>query len=151
MKVIVQIVNKASVTIEKKEVASIQKGFLLFVGFTTTDSKEIADKMIAKLLKARIFPDDNGLTNLSISQINGEIISVSQFSLYASLVEGNRPSFTSCLIAKEARVLYDYFLTSLKSSYKFVQSGIFQEDMKVSLVNNGPFTIILDSKELWNK
>ena len=131
----------ASVTVDDKEVSKIDKGFVIFVGFTLSDNKMIVDKMIDKLLKARIFPDEKGLTNLSIR-------AVSQFTLYASLKEGNRPSFTNALKKEESIILYNYFKDEISKKYQRCKFGIFHADMKVSLVNDGPFTIILDSKEV---
>lgn len=149
MKVVVQRVLSASVLVEGKEVSSIGKGVLLLVGLTPGDIPEIADKMAEKIAKMRIFEDAEGKTNLSLSAVNGEILSVSQFTLYGSLKEGNRPSFVEAMKADEARVLYAYFLKKMQSVYPKTQNGVFQADMKVSLVNDGPFTLILDSKELW--
>ena len=139
---------KASVTVDDKEVSKIDKGFVIFVGFTLSDNKTIVDKMIDKLLKARIFPDDRGLTNLSIKDIDGQILAVSQFTLYTSLKEGNRPSFTNALRKEESVILYDYFKDEISKKYPRCEFGIFHADMKVSLINDGPFTIILDSKEV---
>lgn len=148
MRILIQCVQHASVTIESKIVASIKSGELIFVGFTSTDNKVTADKMIAKLLKLRIFPDANGKTNLALKDVGGEICCVSQFTLYASLKDGNRPSFESVMKPDEARELFKYFSEQLKSSFPQTQFGVFQADMKVDLLNDGPFTIILDSKEL---
>ena len=149
MKVVVQRVLSASVLVEGKEVSSIGKGVLLLVGLTPGDTPEIADKMAEKIAKMRIFEDSEGKTNLSLSAVDGEILSVSQFTLYGSLKEGNRPSFVDAMKADEARTLYAYFLKKMQSVYPKTQNGVFQADMKVSLVNDGPFTLILDSKELW--
>ena len=149
MRVLVQEVLKASVTIDTKEVASIGRGFLLFVGFTQGDDQATIGKMVDKIMKLRIFPDENGKTNLSLSQVNGSILSVSQFTLYGALKEGNRPSFIDALKPDEARVLYAYFNNLLKEKMPNLQTGVFQADMKVSLINDGPFTLMLDSKELF--
>jgi D-tyrosyl-tRNA(Tyr) deacylase len=149
MKVVVQRVLSASVLVEGKEVSSIGKGVLLLVGLTPGDTPEIADKMAEKIAKMRIFEDAEGKTNLSLSAVSGEILSVSQFTLYGSLKEGNRPSFVEAMKADEARALYAYFLKKMQSLYPKTQNGVFQADMKVSLVNDGPFTLVLDSKELW--
>ncbi len=149
MKVVVQRVLSASVLVEGKEVSSIGKGVLLLVGLTPGDTPEIADKMAEKIAKMRIFEDSEGKTNLSLSAVDGEILSVSQFTLYGSLQEGNRPSFVEAMKADEARALYAYFLKKMQSVYPKTQNGVFQADMKVSLVNDGPFTLVLDSKELW--
>jgi D-tyrosyl-tRNA(Tyr) deacylase len=149
MRVLVQEVLKASVTIDAKEVASIGRGFLLFVGFTQGDNQAIIGKMVDKIMKLRIFPDENGKTNLSLAQVNGQILSVSQFTLYGALKEGNRPSFVDALNPNDARILYAYFNNLLKEKMPSLQTGVFQADMKVSLINDGPFTLMLDSKELF--
>ena len=149
MRILVQRVLSASVEIDGKAVSSIGKGVLLLVGVTPGDTTQIADKMAEKVAKMRIFEDSEGKTNLSLSAVDGEILSVSQFTLYGSLKEGNRPSFVEAMKADEARALYAYFLKKMQSVYPKTQSGVFQADMKVSLVNDGPFTLILDSKELW--
>jgi len=149
MRVLVQEVLKASVTIDSKEVASIGRGFLLFVGFTQGDDQATIGKMVDKIMKLRIFPDENGKTNLSLASVNGSILSVSQFTLYGELKEGNRPSFVAALKPDEARILYAYFNNLLKERIPSLQTGVFQADMKVSLINDGPFTLMLDSKELF--
>jgi len=148
MKIFIQRVLKASVEINNQEVSSINKGELLLVSFTQGDTTLIIDKMIEKLLKLRIFEDENGMTNVNIAAINGEILAVSQFTLYASLVDGNRPSFNYCLNKDEAKKLYEYFCEKLKISYQKVQFGVFHADMKVHLINDGPFSIMLDSKKV---
>jgi len=124
---------------------------LLLVSFTNGDNKEIIDKMIHKLINLRVFPDENMKTNLSIQDIGGSFLSVSQFTLYADCIGGNRPSFIkNCLNPQEATKLYDYFNEELaKTSGLVVKTGIFGADMKVNLINDGPFTIMLDSKELF--
>lgn len=148
MKLVIQITDEASVEINGKTVSAIKKGEVVLVSFTLEDNKAIVDKMIAKMLKLRIFPDKKGLTNLSIGEICGEILSISQFTLYASLKEGNRPAFTECLEKDKAKELYDYYVQKLSSSYPYTAYGIFHADMKVHLINDGPFTVILDSQEL---
>lgn len=148
MKIVIQIVNKASVTVDNKLVSSIGFGEMILVSFTETDTYQTVDKMIDKVLKLRIFEDENGKTNLSIKDKDGEILAVSQFTLYADLYKTNRPSFIKCLNKDKAVVFYDYFCEQLKQKYSKVKFGIFHADMIVSLDNKGPFTIILDSKEL---
>lgn len=149
MRIISQNVNEASVTIGGKLYSKINKGYLLLVSFTNGDNKDICDKVIHKLINLRVFPDDNGKTNLSIKDVNGEILSVSQFTLYADISKGNRPSFIDkCLNPKEASELYDYFNTTLSNEGFVLKTGVFGADMQVSLINDGPFTIILDSKDL---
>lgn len=148
MRILVQEVLEASVTIEGQKVASIGRGFLLFVGLTPGDDKLTADRMAEKVTKLRIFPDANGKTNLSLKDVDGEILSVSQFTLYANCREGNRPSFVEAMRPDEARELFSYFNDSLRKFIPNLQTGVFQADMKVSLINDGPFTIWLDSKEV---
>ena len=149
MKVVIQNVKEASCEVNQKIVGSISRGFCLFVGFTNGDNKEIVEKMSHKLLSLRLFDDENGKTNLSLKDINGEILSISQFTLYASVKEGRRPSFVNALHPKEASELYDYFNHCLlKEGYK-VETGIFGAMMDIHLINDGPFTTILDSKELF--
>ncbi len=151
MRMVIQEVLSSSVNIDNKEVASINRGELVLVGFTFSDNEKLIDKMIDKLLKLRIFPDENGKTNLSVKDIDGEILSVSQFTLYANCVKGNRPSFTQALSPSEADKLFEYYKYKLSNLYPKVKFGIFQTDMKVNLINDGPFTLILDSKELFNE
>ena len=149
MRVIVQEVRSASIEIEGKIIASIQRGFLLFVGFTDGDDLSILSKMADKVVKLRIFPDENGKTNRSLADIDGEILSVSQFTLYASAKDGNRPSFTQAMRPEKASPLFDAWNKMLFERYPKVQTGVFGADMKVNLLNDGPFTLILDSRELF--
>ena len=149
MKIIVQNVTRASCEVNQKIVGSISRGFCLFVGFTNGDNKEVVTKMANKLLSLRLFDDENGKTNLSLKDVNGEILSISQFTLYASVKDGRRPSFVNALNPKEASELYDYFNQCLKDAGYKVETGIFGAMMKIDLVNDGPFTTILDSKELF--
>lgn len=150
MKIVTQNVLNASVTIDNQIYSSINEGFLILVSFTNNDNEEICDKMIKKLINLRVFPDSEGKTNLSIKDIEGEILSVSQFTLYADCKKGNRPSFiNNCLNPKEAERLYSYFNKSLKDNNIKLKTGIFGADMKISLTNDGPFTMILDSEELF--
>ncbi len=148
MKILVQNVLNAKVEIDKKIVGQIDRGFCVFVAFTNGDNKQIVDKMINKLISARLFQDENGKTNLSLIDIKGSILSVSQFTLYASLKDGRRPSFIASLEPTKASELYDYFNTKIKELNINIEKGIFGADMKVSLTNDGPFTIMLDSAEL---
>lgn len=150
MRILLQIVQNASVTIDNQPHSAIQKGYLLLVSFTEGDDEAMVRKMADKLVKLRIFPDENGKTNLSLAQVNGQILSVSQFTLYANLKEGNRPSFVNALKGEFSKPLYDYFNSYLADTYHlFVSTGVFGADMKVALVNDGPFTVMLDSKELF--
>lgn len=150
MKVVVQRSKKSKVTINNKVNGSIDKGYVLLVGFTHGDTTDIVDKMINKILNLRIFEDENDKMNLSIKDINGSILSISQFTLYADCKKGNRPSFINAMKPDEASKLYDYFNQEL-SKYIEVNTGIFGADMKVEIYNDGPVTIILDSDELFKK
>ncbi len=150
MKVVVQRSKKSKVTINNKVNGSIDKGYVLLVGFTHGDTTDIVDKMINKILNLRIFEDENDKMNLSIKDINGSILSISQFTLYADAKKGNRPSFINAMKPDEASKLYDYFNQEL-SKYIEVNTGIFGADMKVEIYNDGPVTIILDSDELYCK
>ena len=148
MRIVLTTVLNASVTIDNQVVAKINRGFCVLVGFTHDDTKETVDKMIDKMLGLRVFPDANGLTNLSLYDIKGEILSVSQFTLYADLEKGRRPSFVNAMKPDEAKALYAYFNEQIKVKYGAVETGVFGADMKVSSVNDGPFTVIMDSKEI---
>ena len=148
MRIVLTTVLSASVTIDNKVVGQIGRGFCLLVGFTHTDNKEIVDKMIDKMLSLRVFMDENGLTNLSLYDVNGEILSVSQFTLYADLAKGRRPSFVNAMKPDEAKELYAYFNEQVKAKYGAVQTGEFGADMQVSSVNDGPFTVIMDSEDI---
>ena len=148
MRIVLTTVLEASVTIDNEVVGKINRGFCLLVGFTHEDNKEVVDKMIDKMLGLRVFPDENGLTNLSLYDIKGEILSVSQFTLYADLAKGRRPSCVNAMKPDEAKALYQYFNEQIKVKYGSVQTGVFGADMKVSSVNDGPFTVIMDSKEI---
>lgn len=149
MKVVIQNVTRASCEVNQKIVGSISRGFCLFVGFTNGDNEEVVTKMANKLLSLRLFDDENGKTNLSLQDVHGEILSISQFTLYASVKDGRRPSFVNALEPKEASRLYDYFNKLLIAAGYKVETGIFGAMMKIDLVNDGPFTTILDSKELF--
>ena len=144
MRLVIQRVLEASVKAEGKTVGSIGKGFLVFVGIGRDDTRETADKYLKKLLGLRIFEDENGKTNLSLKDVNGELLLVSQFTLYANCRKGNRPSFTEAGDPVKAEELYEYIIREASRTVPKVQHGIFGADMKVSLVNDGPFTVILD-------
>ena len=148
MRILVQVVDKALVRIEEKIVSSIGKGYLLLVSFNNQDTYEIIDKMIEKLCKTRLFSDENGKTNLSIFDVNGEILSVSQFTLYGSLRKTNRPSFVNSCKYELAETYYNYFNDKLKEKIS-TKCGVFGADMKIELVNNGPFTMMIDSDEVF--
>ncbi len=149
MKVLLQTVNSASVKVQNKEIASISRGYLLLVGFGGGDTKETVDLMVDKVLALRAFADENRQINLSIKDVNGSILSVSQFTLYANTTKGRRPSFIDALNPRGAQDLYDYFNSQLEQKHGKVCSGLFGADMEVISSNDGPFTLILDSKELW--
>lgn len=144
MKLVIQRVLEASVKVDGKTAGRINKGFLVFVGVGKDDSRETADRYLKKLLGLRIFEDENGKTNLSLKDVNGELLFVSQFTLYANCRKGNRPSFIDAGDPGEAEALYEYMIQKASETVPTVQHGIFGADMKVSLVNDGPFTVILD-------
>ncbi len=144
MKLVIQRVTKASVTIDGELYSDIGKGFLVLVGVSDTDTKEIADRYIEKMVKLRIFEDENGKTNLSLADVGGEVLMVSQFTLYANCRKGNRPSFTGAGAPDMASDLYDYMCEKTKEHVPVVKKGVFGAEMMVSLENDGPFTIILD-------
>ena len=148
MRVIIQNVNRASCTIDHKIVGEISRGFCLFVGFTHTDTKERVEKMVNKLVSLRLFDDENGKTNLSLSDIGGSILSISQFTLYASVKDGRRPSFVNAMKPDEASNLYDYFNKCLRNAGYKVETGVFGAEMIIDIKNHGPFTTLLDSQEL---
>ena len=143
MRVLVQRSKKSSVKVDNKIVGQISKGMVLFVGFTAGDSEENIDYMIQKILKLRIFNDDNNVMNRNILETNGEVLSISQFTLYADTKKGNRPSYIKALNSKEASILYQKFNEKL-SKYIKVETGIFQSEMEVSITNDGPITIMLE-------
>ena len=149
MRVVLQNILNSNIVVNNKEVASTKQGLLLLVAFTHSDTKEICTKMASKIAKLRCFLDENYKTNLSIKDVGGEIMSVSQFTIYADLNKGNRPSFVDSMPGSLAKELYDFFNEELRKEGLVVKEGIFGEDMKVSLVNDGPFTLVLDSKELF--
>ncbi|NBJ91440.1 D-aminoacyl-tRNA deacylase [Parablautia muri] len=148
MKFIIQRVSNASVSVDQKVVGEIGNGFLVFVGLCDLDTYEIADKMIGKLLNLRIFSDENGKTNLDLKNVNGELLIISQFTLYADCRKGNRPSFTKAGKPEFANEMYEYILKECSKEIPHVAHGIFGAHMEISLVNDGPFTIVLDSDEI---
>lgn len=148
MKIVLQRVLEAKVEVEGKTVGEIGKGYLLLLGVSNEDNKEIADKMIEKVSRLRIFEDSEGKINLSIGQVDGQVLVVSQFTLYADCRKGNRPSFTNAGSPSLAEELYEYVLSRCSELFKNTQHGVFGAQMKVSLVNDGPFTVVLDSNEI---
>ncbi len=149
MRVVLTTVLEAKVTINEKVVGQISRGYLLLVGFTDGDNKETVEKMVDKILSLRVFPDEHGQINISLQDVNGSILSVSQFTLYANASKGRRPSFVDALRPGEAEPLYDYFNQQLEMKHQKVSTGVFGADMKVESINDGPFTLLLDSKELF--
>ncbi|MBE7037623.1 MAG: D-tyrosyl-tRNA(Tyr) deacylase [Ruminococcaceae bacterium] len=145
MKIVLQRVNHASVKVDNEITGKIDKGYLLLVGVGEGDTKEMADKLIDKISKLRIFPDENDKINLSIADVDGSVLVVSQFTLYADCKKGNRPSFTLGAKPDFANEMYEYILKECERKFKKVEKGIFGADMKVSLENDGPFTLILEA------
>jgi len=148
MKFVIQRVNHAKVEIEGRVSGEIEKGLLVFIGIGLEDDEKIADKFLQKLMKLRIFADENGKTNLSLDDVGGELLLISQFTLYANCKKGNRPSFIDAGAPDEANALYEYIIERCKERVNVVERGEFGADMKVSLLNDGPFTIVLDSSEI---
>lgn len=148
MRFVVQRVSESNVKVDGKVLGEIQKGFMVLIGVSDTDTKEIADKMVKKMLGLRIFEDEQGKTNLSLDSVGGSLLLISQFTLYANCKKGNRPSFIEAGEPKMASDMYEYIIAKCKEQVEKVERGEFGADMKVSLVNDGPFTIILDSEQL---
>jgi len=148
MRFVIQRVTESSVSVDGKVIGQIDKGFMVLIGVSNSDTKEIADKMIKKLIGLRLFEDENGKTNLDLASVNGSLLLISQFTLYADCKHGNRPGFTNAGAPDIANELYEYIISECKKSVPNVQTGSFGADMKVSLLNDGPFTIILDSDEI---
>ncbi|PXV89185.1 D-tyrosyl-tRNA(Tyr) deacylase [Lachnotalea glycerini] len=147
MKFVIQRVNYASVTVEEAVIGNIQKGLLILVGVGQEDTKEEADRLVKKLINLRIFDDENGKTNLALKDVGGELLIVSQFTLYADCRKGNRPSFINAGSPDKANELYEYIIEECKKQISKVEHGEFGAKMKVELLNDGPFTIILDSAD----
>ena len=148
MRLVIQRVQYGEVKVDNQVVGSIQKGFVVLVGISDTDDNQIADKMLKKMMNLRIFDDAQGKTNLSLADVGGEILMISQFTLYAYCRKGNRPSFVKAGKPEHANTLYEYMIEECRKSCPKVEHGIFGADMKVSLLNDGPFTIVLDSDEI---
>lgn len=144
MKIVIQRVTNASVTVENNVVGKIEKGFLVLLGVGPEDTTAEADYLVQKLIKLRVFKDENDKMNLSIKDIEGELLIVSQFTLYADCSGGNRPSFTNAAKPEKANELYEYFIKKCKEENIKVEHGIFGADMKVELLNDGPVTILLE-------
>ena len=149
MRLIIQRVSNASCSVDNNITGQIENGYMILVGFGLNDNSTIVEKMAEKVSKLRIFEDENGKINKSIYDVNGKVLSISQFTLYADCTKGNRPSFTNSLGGDKASQLYKYFNLCLKNLNLDVEEGIFGADMRINLLNDGPVTIILDSEELW--
>lgn len=147
MKLVIQRVNHASVKVDDKIIGAINQGYLVLLGIADTDTAEMLPKYVDKLINLRIFADENGKTNLSIADVKGELLIVSQFTLYADCKKGNRPSFTKAGKPDHANALYEEFVRLCREKVTKVETGSFGADMKVSLENDGPFTIVWDSEE----
>ena len=150
MKFVIQRVSSASVAVDGNMIGKINKGFMVLIGVSNSDTKEIADKMIKKMIGLRIFEDENGKTNLALADVDGSLLLISQFTLYANCKKGNRPSFIEAGAPALAEELYEYIISKCKESIPVVEKGSFGADMKVSLVNDGPFTVVLDSEQLYS-
>lgn len=148
MRFVVQRVTSASCTVDGTVTGKIENGFAVLVGIADSDTRQIADKMIKKLIGLRIFADAEGKTNLTLRDVDGGLLVISQFTLYADCKKGNRPSFTRAGKPEFANEMYEYILTACQKEIPVVERGIFGADMKIELLNDGPFTIILDSDEI---
>ena len=144
MKFVIQRVKEASVKVDGEYTGKIKKGYLVLIGVGHEDTKEMADKYIKKMINLRIFEDENGKTNLSLKDVGGELLLVSQFTLYASCKKGNRPSFTEAGDPVKAEQLYEYIIDECKNKIDVVQTGTFGAHMEVALINDGPFTVVLE-------
>lgn len=151
MKIVIQRVKEASVQVEGKCIGKIGQGFLLLVGIGRDDNESLIEKYIDKIIKMRIFSDEQGKTNLSLNDVGGEILAVSQFTLYADCKKGNRPNFLQAAEPSRAAELYQYFLAVCRQRLGKVEAGEFGADMEVQLINDGPFTIVLDDEIIANK
>lgn len=148
MRFVIQRVTQSSVSVEGEVIGKIGKGFMVLIGVSGEDTRETADKLIKKMTGLRIFEDENGKTNLSLADVGGELLLISQFTLYANCKKGNRPSFTDAGSPDKANELYEYIIGKCREIVPVVETGSFGAEMKVSLVNDGPFTIILDSEKI---
>lgn len=146
MKFVIQRVAESEVKVDGETLGKIGKGFMVLIGVSGSDTKEIADKMVKKMLGLRIFEDEQGKTNLSLDAVGGSLLLISQFTLYANCKKGNRPSFIEAGAPEMAEEMYEYIISKCKEQVEIVERGRFGADMKVSLINDGPFTIILDSE-----
>ncbi|MCL2400749.1 MAG: D-aminoacyl-tRNA deacylase [Defluviitaleaceae bacterium] len=145
MKIVLQRVSQASVTVEGTELGSIGNGYVLLLGVGENDTTEHADQLLAKISKLRIFADENGKTNVNISDVQGEVLIISQFTLYADCRKGNRPSFINAADQSTAEELYNYFVSAARPLFKKIACGAFGANMQVALINDGPFTLVLEA------
>ena len=148
MRFVIQRVTEAAVRVDGELLGQIEKGYLVLIGVAESDTEEIADKMVKKMIGLRIFEDEQGKTNLALKDVGGSLLLVSQFTLYANCKKGNRPSFIEAGAPGMAEEMYEYIIEKCKEQVEMVERGQFGADMKVSLINDGPFTIILDSDNL---
>ena len=148
MRFVIQRVSEASVCVDNSLIGQIGKGYLVLIGVSDSDTEAVADKMIRKMIGLRIFEDENGKTNLSLADVEGSLLLVSQFTLYANCKKGNRPSFIEAGAPDKANALYEYIIRKCRETVPSVQTGRFGAEMEVSLINDGPFTILLDSDTL---
>ena len=148
MRFVIQRVTESSVKVDGEVIGKIGKGFMVLIGVADSDTKDTADKMLKKMLGLRIFEDEQGKTNLSLDSVGGELLLISQFTLYANCKRGNRPSFIEAGKPDMANEMYEYIIEKCRDEVQDVQTGSFGADMKITLLNDGPFTIILDSKDL---
>lgn len=148
MRFVIQRVTRSSVSVDGTTIGKIGKGFLVLIGISQEDTQETADRLVKKMTGLRIFEDENGKTNLSLADVGGALLLISQFTLYANCKKGNRPSFTEAGSPEKANALYEYIIQACREKVPVVETGSFGAEMEVSLVNDGPFTIILDSDTL---
>lgn len=148
MKFVIQRVTQAKVSVEDQVIGKINQGYVVLIGVSDEDTEQTADKMLKKMLGLRIFADENGKTNLSLKDVNGQLLMISQFTLYADCKKGNRPSFIKAGKPDHANALYEYLIAQARLEIPVVETGSFGADMQIQLINDGPFTIILDSDEL---
>ena len=148
MRFVIQVVKEASVKVDRETIGRIGKGYVVLIGISDSDTEAVADKMIRKMTGLRIFADENGKTNLSLADVKGSLLLVSQFTLYANCKKGNRPSFIEAGAPDKAEALYEYIIRECRKTVPDVQTGRFGAEMEVGLANDGPFTILLDSETL---
>ena len=148
MRFVIQRVTQSSVSVDGTVIGKIGKGLLVLIGVAEEDTEETADKLVRKLTGLRVFEDENGKTNLSLADVKGELLLISQFTLYANCKKGNRPSFTEAGSPQKANALYEYIIAKCRENVPIVETGSFGAEMKVSLVNDGQFTVQLDSEKI---